>query len=100
MGVGPKATVSLISVLQGFHEIAAFATASPELILSEKEADELDKAIKQVQQFYTTTINPKAVAWFNLTCIAGMIYLPRMFEIYRRVKAQKAEAAKNQEKKP
>jgi hypothetical protein len=66
-------------------------TSTPELALDKDEAHNLAVAAAEVAKFYPTTIDPKALAWFNLMLAAGVVYGPRVYLIRERLKAERAK---------
>jgi hypothetical protein len=66
----------------------AAITATPELELDEGESKRLADGIARVAGFYDHKLNPKALAWVNLICVAGSVYGPRAVAISARLNAQ------------
>jgi hypothetical protein len=83
LGSKSIAQLDLEMMLFGLHQMMSTALA-PELALDPKECKVLSDAMKELSKFYPNGINPKKVAWFNLTVAMGGIYAPRLGAIYRR----------------
>jgi hypothetical protein len=60
----------------------------PELNLEPSEAKPLAAAIARVAAFYPQEINPKLLAWFNLSAVAGGLYAPRWFALRNRLRRE------------
>ena len=68
--------VGLEKILYSLHAMAS-AAIIPELALTEGEARELAEAVAGVNQFYSTVVDPKLLAWVGVITVAGKIYAPR-----------------------
>lgn len=66
-------------VLLSIHELLAGITQQPAMKLAPKEAEELAKAMANVQQHYPITLDPKIQAWFGLGMVASAVYGPRLY---------------------
>jgi hypothetical protein len=81
----PPVSVSGIeAVLVSLHTIAATVTRTPELVLDGTEAEAMAKSIAEVAKHYPTNIDPKLMAWVNLSATSAMIYGPRLWLIRDR----------------
>jgi hypothetical protein len=56
-------------------------TKTAELALDQNESKMLAQAIADVAKFYPVAVDPKTIAWINLTMVAGMVYGPRIVAI-------------------
>lgn len=86
------------AILLSAHTMLAAMTKTPELIISQDEANKLASAINTVQEHYPVHVDPKAMAWLNLAGVAGMIYGPRIFVAVKRKRespSPKSEAPKS-----
>ena len=79
---------AIAGTLYSIHGLLAAAVA-PELMLSEDEANKLAKATAQVAEVSNWDIDPRALAWSNLTMTAIAIYGPRALHIYARVQYER-----------
>lgn len=59
-----------------------------ELQLDQKEATALAQAMNEVAKQYTVSIDPKTLAWANLTMCMGTIYGTRIWAYKNRTKGQ------------
>lgn len=75
-------------ILFNLHLFAATLVV-PELALEEKEAKELARSIKAVNEQYKLTLDPKQAAWIDLMTTCGIIYGPRAVAIYLRKQTDK-----------
>lgn len=85
---------SLARSVKGTHGTLAFFLNAPELVLSDKEAEELASAFADFAREFDFEPNPKIMAAANLIGVAGIVYVPRIITIARRVKEQKKRAPK------
>lgn len=76
------------TILLNIHTMLAAATQVPELAINTDEANQLAKAVANVQQYYPMHINPKTLAWSNLLMVAGSVYGSRAVAIWANMKAQ------------
>jgi hypothetical protein len=60
----------------------------PEAALDADEAEELTKALAEVNSFYATAVDPKLVAWLGVIGVAGKIYGPRVGAFMLRKKLE------------
>jgi len=75
------------------HLAVSKVLSTPELILTQKESEDLAKASMRVAAFYGDIVLPeKALAWANLFMVAGATYVPR-FVAYNTNKAKKKKEA-------
>lgn len=63
----------------------ASMTQAPELALSETEAHALAERVNEVQSHYDTILDPKTEAWIGLAITMGLIYVPRVAVLNRRM---------------
>jgi hypothetical protein len=82
---------ALARSVKGTHGTLAFFLNAPELMLSDKEAEELAGAFADFAREFDFEPNPKIMAAANLIGVAGIVYVPRVIQIARRVKATKAK---------
>ena len=82
---------ALARSVKGTHGTLAFFLNAPELILSDKEAEELAGAFADFAREFDFEPNPKIMAAANLIGVAGIVYVPRVIQIARRAKAAKAQ---------
>lgn len=68
------------------HAALAMLTKSPELMLEDGEAKALAEALAEVNRHFPTSINPKYAALMNLGAVAGMIYVPRILNMRKRIR--------------
>lgn len=88
-------------ILLSIHTIAAASLQTPELILDEKEANEIAKALSGVAAQYDVGMSPKTAAWTNLAMVMGAAYGPRAIGIYvRKSTEEKPPAAKKETTPP
>lgn len=86
-----KVAVSGIeSVLLSTHQILAAVAKSPELELTDSEANALATGIANVARHYPTTIDPKTVDLFILVTLLMAAYWPRIVNIRERRAAERA----------
>lgn len=76
--------------LLGSHMMIASMLGLPELIISEKEAQQEAEAICEFSREYDFEPDPKMMASINLIATFGLIYVPRVVKIAARVKRAKA----------
>lgn len=84
---------ALARSVKGTHGTLAFFLGMPELVLSDKEADEFASAFADFAREFDFEPNPKIMAAANMIGVAGIIYVPRIVLIARRIKAQRAGKA-------
>jgi hypothetical protein len=92
-GSSPKSSASLAGIeasLLTISGILAIATKTPEIALEEDEAKAEAKAIAELAMLYPTTIDPKSLAWFNLTLTTAMIVFPRVSAVRQRRREERA----------
>lgn len=82
---------SVKRLLHSLHMMGSIMLAMPELILDEKEADELSKAIAQVTRHYNFETTEKAVDWSSLMMSLAMIYGPRFVAIRNNRRAKNVQ---------
>jgi hypothetical protein len=70
--------------------MAASLTKIEELALDKSEANQLAKALADVNVHYQKTIDPKVVAWMGVIAVAGQVYGPRVLAYRVRVATEKA----------
>jgi hypothetical protein len=63
------------------HALLAGIAKTPELQIDATEAKLLAQGIVDVAKFYPVAVDPKMLAWINLTMIAGTIYGTRVFAL-------------------
>lgn len=80
--------------LLGSHMMIANMLGLPELMLTEKEADQEAEAICDFAREYDFEPDPKLMASINLIATMGFIYVPKVIKVTVRIK--KAKAAKGQ----
>jgi hypothetical protein len=83
--------------LLSVHAVAASSLHIPELDLDKVEAANLAEAVAEVARHYPTTIDPKVLAWVNLTMVAGMVYGPRFWAIRARTKQRPSRPRQGQQ---
>lgn len=71
------------------HAGVAGMTATPELMLAEEEAKQLGRGLLELERCYPTTVDPRIIAWVNMTAICGMVYGPRIMAIRMRHSAER-----------
>lgn len=68
------------------HQMLAMGMQSPELALTQQEADALAKALANVGKYYVAIkLGGASGAWLALVTTAGIIYVPRIMTIRNRV---------------
>ena len=89
-----EAPENISKMLLSIHQMLAAFTDIPELLLSEKEAESMGKAIAEVEALYqdVSFISPEVRAWSNLGITSLMIYWPR----YRVIKIRLEKEARAQ----
>lgn len=96
---GPQAKLSvggIEALLFSIHTMGAAALKTPELALSEGEAQQMAIAITNVAKHYpTTVIDPKIVDWGNLAMCLAMAYGPRVYMIRERLKEEQTQRRQN-----
>jgi len=70
---------------------AAMFLGLPELILTEKQAEQMAEALCDFSREYDWEPDPKVMATINLAATAGFIYVPKVAAIVARVKEAKAK---------
>lgn len=71
------------------HQMLAMGMQSPELVLTQQEADALAKALANVGKYYVAIkLGGASGAWLALVTTAGIIYVPRIMTIRNRVAGQ------------
>jgi len=83
----PISVSGIEAILLSVHAVAATSLRIPELDLDKSEAAHLAEAVAEVARHYPTTIDPRVMAWVNLTMVAGMVYGPRFYAIRARAKS-------------
>lgn len=79
-------------LLFGLHSMLSAISHTPELELSDDEAEKLASAIQGVNDLYDTPVVPPWVtAWGNLAFACGGIYGPRLVAISARKTAEKQQ---------
>ena len=78
-------------ILIGLHSMLAGIARSPELELSESEAEKIAKASVHVARLYNIETTEKAAAWANLAGALGGAYIPRIIAINVRRKMEMQE---------
>jgi hypothetical protein len=81
----------LAQQMQGLHLIAAQITGLTELQLSDQEAIILSNSVVAVCEEYGLSMGGKTGALLQLLAAAGMIYLPRLVVVKKRVALAKAQ---------
>lgn len=76
---------TLAKQVQGLHQLAAIATGIPELAITAEESQMLGMSIANVAQEYDLALDGKTGALLQLAAACGMIYVPRFFELKKRV---------------
>jgi len=74
----PVINISLTDVILNIHNIGASLLRSELVKLDPSEAEQLSKAVQEVNKYYGANFDPKKVAMFNLITCAGSIYAPRV----------------------
>jgi hypothetical protein len=87
----PNITANLESLIVSGHIMLAKLIDWDELILDDDEARKLSDGLKEVAKHYTMEMDPKKLAWMNLSMIAGGIYGPRIISAWRENKKKEAE---------
>jgi hypothetical protein len=77
--------------LMGSHMTMAMFLGLPELILTEKQAEQMADALCDFSREYDWEPDPKVMAAINLAATAGFVYVPKAAAIMARVKATKAK---------
>jgi hypothetical protein len=80
-------------VLMIVHAGIASATKTPELELTEPEANQLGKSVGAVMDEFGFQPDPRTQAIVGLVITAGMIYGPRMYLIRERIAEPKKAPA-------
>lgn len=78
-------------MLFSLHGVASAALKTPELALDQLEAKSLAKAVVDLEAAFPQNIDPRAFAVVNFVGVAAMIYLPKLAEVRRRTRAERAE---------
>lgn len=88
-GTEKQTSQDLSALLLSLHLMGAAVLKSPELILSDEEAERLGAAIARVNEVYDGIVIPeKQMAWINLGIAACTIYGPRAIAITARKRAE------------
>lgn len=61
------------------------------MALDPVEAENLAKALAELERHYPTSIDPRVMAWINFAGVAGMIYGPRVFAFQMRKSNEREE---------
>jgi Ni,Fe-hydrogenase III small subunit len=69
--------------------MAASLTKIEEIALDKTEANQLAKALADVNVHYQKTIDPKVVAWMGVIAVAGQVYGPRVLAYRVRMATEK-----------
>ena len=86
-----ETTQTLEAILYSAHLMASNFLRIPELALTEDESKLLSAAVLRVSELYELPLlNEKAMAWINLTLVAGTIYGPRIVAAGRKPKSMTA----------
>lgn len=94
-GSGEKTATHSVSAVEGvlfsIHGMLAASLSLPDLAISEAEANNLAKAVVEVQRHYPNSVfSPKVAAWLNLGMIAGAMYGPRVYNIRATLRQRNA----------
>jgi hypothetical protein len=73
------------------HALLAGIAKTPELALDPGEGKLLAQGMIDVAKFYPVVVDPKTLAWINLSMIAGTVYGTRIFAIAAKQSAKKNE---------
>jgi len=90
--VSDEAKSKLAQQIQGIHLVSSKITGTPELELSEGEAQALAESVLNIASEYDLNLDGKTGAWVQLLGTAAFIYAPRMIAVKRRVIAQQEQA--------
>jgi hypothetical protein len=86
----PKASAQAVSgiesLLLSIHTMLAAALGMPELALTKDEANQVAKALAQVQRHYSFEASEKAVDIANLEIVLSSVYGPRIIAAYLKDK--------------
>lgn len=78
-------------MLKVTHAVLATVIATPEMELSDAEAQKMGEALTKLNEHYQVKTNPKIIAWCGVICVAGTIYVPKMHRAAeRRARAKTA----------
>lgn len=93
-GAPSKAKLSVEGVtalLLSIHTMGAAALKTPELALTEGEAQSMASAVANVARHYPTQIDPRVLDWSNLIMCLGMAYGPRLYNIRERQEQERRQ---------
>lgn len=76
--------------LIGSHMMMGSMLGLPELLLTEKQAEQMAEALCDFSREYDWDPDPKVMASVNLIATAGFVYVPKVIAIAKRVKETKA----------
>lgn len=88
-------TEELGTQIVGLHKLAALVTGLPELEISPIEGQMLAGGINAVCQEYGLSLSGKTGAMVQLIGAMGVVYMPRLVVIKKRMDAEKARADEN-----
>lgn len=88
-------TEELGSQLVGLHKLAALMTGLPELEISSIEGQMLAGGINAVCQEYGLSLGGKTGAAIQLIGALGIVYMPRLVVIQKRMQAEHQKAEEN-----
>jgi|SRR6185312_4326694 len=77
--------------LYGSHMMVGTMLGMPELFLTQKEADSMAEALVGFSREYDFEPDPKLMASINLIATAGLVYVPKVIAIAKRVKETKRQ---------
>lgn len=80
--------------------MAAATFKTPEVALDPAEADQLAKALADLEAQYPTQIDPRVMAWLNFAGVAGLIVAPRVFAYRMRAAQERQQRRQNRPETP
>lgn len=87
------------AILMSVHAGVAGMIATPELMLSEPEAKQLGQGLLELERCYPMAVDPRVLAWVNMTAICGMIYGPRIMAIRMRRQNERPQRQRREPQK-
>ena len=79
-----KTLASVEAMVFSLHLMGASALAVPELAMSREQSKDVADAIAEVAKHYNFGVDPKTIAWFNLSCVLGGHWVGAGIVAYRR----------------
>lgn len=91
--------VDIAALLMSAHLMLASLTA-PEMVLSLNEAQDIEKAIKELGKHYPIGLDPKKFAWIQLSFVLAQVYGTRAVAIYKRTMTAPVTSTPKETPKP